>query len=203
MEQNIVWQNHPLTEKQRSAIKGHPPAVVWFTGLSGAGKSTLAGALEQALHEKGIHTYLLDGDNIRHGLSKGLGFSPEDRKENLRRIGEVARLMTDAGLVVLSAFVSPYKEDRNQIRSLFRPGFFTEVYVHAPLEECERRDTKGLYKKARAGLIPAFTGISDPYEVPENPEVTVNTVQFSPQECIAEILNYLDKKGLFDRLQVQ
>ncbi|MDC9582636.1 adenylyl-sulfate kinase [Xenorhabdus sp. PR6a] len=170
-QNNIVWHSHALDRAQREKANGHPALVIWFTGLSGSGKSTLAGALEQALFAQGIKTYLLDGDNVRHGLCSDLGFSDLDRQENIRRVGEVAKLMVDAGLVVLTAFISPYKTERQKIRELMGEGRFLEVYVDTPLAVCEARDPKGLYKKARAGELPNFTGIDTVYEAPEQPDV--------------------------------
>ena len=164
---DIKWQQHDVGAKQREALFGHKSAVIWFTGLSGSGKSTVANALEQALAKAGKHTYLLDGDNVRHGLCADLGFSAEDRTENLRRVGAVAGLMVDAGLLVLSAFISPYRNQRELVKSFIPEGKFIEVHIATPLEVCEQRDVKGLYKKARAGEISHFTGISDPYEAPE------------------------------------
>ncbi len=175
--ENIVWHSHPVTREDREQQNQHKGAVLWFTGLSGSGKSTIAGALEKALHQLGIRTYLLDGDNVRHGLCKDLGFSDEDRKENIRRVGEVASLMTDAGLIVLSAFISPHREERNMVRRLLPEGRFIEVFVNTPLAVCELRDPKGLYRKARAGEIRHFTGIDSEYETPEEPEITLNGEQ--------------------------
>jgi len=172
---NIVWHQHSVDQAARAKLKGQNPVLLWFTGLSGAGKSTLAGALERALFEAGFHTYLLDGDNVRHGLCKDLGFSVADRDENLRRVGEVAKLMVDAGLVVLSAFISPTREERDSIRARFPAGQFIEVHVSTPLSVCEARDPKGLYVKARKGEIAHFTGISSPYEAPLSAELTIDT----------------------------
>ncbi|MDX7997807.1 adenylyl-sulfate kinase [Xenorhabdus sp. Reich] len=168
---DIVWHSHVLGKAQREAANGHPALVIWFTGLSGSGKSTLAGALEQALFARGIKTYLLDGDNLRHGLCSDLGFSDIDRRENIRRVGEVSKLMVDAGLVVLTAFISPNKTERQKIRELMKEGQFIEVHVDTPLEICEARDPKGLYKKARAGELRNFTGIDAVYEAPEHPDI--------------------------------
>ena len=164
---------------------------MWLTGLSGSGKSTIAVALEKTLWSRGVRTYILDGDNIRHGLNKNLGFSPADRTENIRRIGEVAKLFADAGLVAVTAFISPYRADRDQVRALMRPGDFIEVLVDCPLDICEQRDVKGLYQKARAGQIPEFTGISAPYEAPLTPELTLRTAEQSPEESAAQVLAYL------------
>lgn len=172
---NITWHETQIKKEDRRRLNGHSSAVLWFTGLSGAGKSTLSVAVEQELHRRGIRTYILDGDNIRHGLNKNLGFSPEDRKENIRRIGEVSKLFVDAGVMVLTAFISPYRADRDMVRELVEDNEFVEIYVHCPLEACEQRDPKGLYKKARNGEIQNFTGIDAPYEAPEHPELVVET----------------------------
>jgi adenylylsulfate kinase len=168
---------------------------MWFTGLSGSGKSTIAVALEKALWDRGVRSYILDGDNVRHGLNADLGFSPDDRTENIRRIGEVAKLFTDAGVVNLTAFISPYRSDRDRVRGIMQPGDFVEVYVDCPIEECERRDVKGLYKKARAGQIPEFTGISAPYEAPEKPELVLRTGELSEEQSVAVCLRYLEANG--------
>ncbi len=196
MNKDIVWHSHAIDKAARAEQKGHKAFLLWFTGLSGSGKSTIAGALEQELFRRGVHTYLLDGDNVRHGLCKGLGFSTEDRQENLRRVGEAAKLMVDAGLVVLAAFVSPYRTDRDAIRALFPQGEFVEVFVDTPLAECEQRDPKGLYKKARAGEIKHFTGIDDPYEAPAQPEVHIHNHGRSVDEAVAELLTQLQARGL-------
>ena len=195
---NIVWHAATITKEDRHRMNGHKSAVLWYTGLSGAGKSTLANKVEEKLYEKGFHTYVLDGDNIRHGLNKGLGFSSEDRKENIRRIGEVAKLFVDAGAFVSTAFISPYREDREMVRKLLPDGEFIEIFVNASLEVCEQRDTKGLYKKARAGEIKHFTGIDDPYEAPENAELIINTGEKDLEECAAEVIKYLEQKGYLD-----
>lgn len=176
-DQNVVWHDHPVTRAERERLHGHQGAVLWFTGLSGSGKSTVAGALEQALHQLGISTYLLDGDNVRHGLCRDLGFSDDDRKENIRRVGEVAKLMVDAGLVVLTAFISPHRAERQMVRNLLGQGQFIEVFVDTPLAVCEARDPKGLYKKARAGELGNFTGIDSVYQVPEAPEIQLDGAQ--------------------------
>lgn len=180
-----------IDKQSRARQKGQKPRVIWFTGLSGAGKSTLASALEQALFAAGAHCYLLDGDTIRQGLSRDLGFSDDDRRENIRRIGEVAKLMLDAGLVVLVAFISPFRADRRMVRNLFDAGEFLEVYVSTPLEVCEQRDPKGLYRRARLGLVAQFTGISAPYETPENPEFEFNTARLSVEQCVQPLLRAL------------
>jgi len=192
---NIVWHETTVSKQEREQISGHKGCTVWLTGLSGSGKSTLANLLEKALWERGVRSFVLDGDNVRHGLNKDLGFSPEDRTENIRRIGEVAALFTQAGIINVTAFISPYKADRDLVRSIMSDGDFVEVYVDCDLDECERRDPKGLYKKARAGEIPEFTGISAPYEAPDNPELTINTTRQSPEESLSEILRYLESKG--------
>lgn len=197
---NIVWHNATITKADRHRMNGHKSAILWYTGLSGAGKSTLANKVEEKLFERGIHTYVLDGDNIRMGLNKGLTFAPDDRKENIRRIGEVSKLFVDAGAFVSTAFISPYRADRDMVRSLVPEGEFIEVYVAASLEVCEERDTKGLYKKARAGEIKHFTGIDDPYEAPEKPELDINTGTRSLEECAAEVMNYLENHGYIDRV---
>ncbi len=192
---NIVWHAHTVTRGERAEKFGHRGCTVWLTGLSGSGKSTLANALDDALWQRGVRSYVLDGDNVRHGLNKDLGFSPEDRAENIRRIGEVAKLFTDAGLVNVTAFISPYREDRDRARSIQGEGDFIEVYVRASLEACEARDTKGLYAKARAGQIREFTGISAPYEEPEKPELIVETEGRTVAESLGDILAYLESAG--------
>jgi bifunctional enzyme CysN/CysC len=189
--QNIFWSKGKIDREVREQRNKHKGAIIWLTGLSGAGKSTIATELERELFLMGSHTYILDGDNIRHGLSANLGFSPEDRQENIRRVGEVARLLMDAGVLVITAFISPYRDDRRLARSLVDDGDFIEIYVNAPVEVCEQRDPKGLYKKARAGQIQNFTGISAPYEAPEKPEVEVHTDKQSAAECVAHIIDYL------------
>lgn len=176
-DENVVWHDHPVTRAEREQQHGHRGVVLWFTGLSGSGKSTVAGALEQSLHRLGVSTYLLDGDNVRHGLCRDLGFSDEDRKENIRRVGEVAKLMVDAGLVVLTAFISPHRAERQMVRDLLGDGQFIEVFVDTPLAVCEARDPKGLYKKARAGELRNFTGIDSVYEAPDAPEIHLDGEQ--------------------------
>ena len=188
---NITWHEATVTAEDREKLLNQKGCVIWFTGLSGSGKSTLANAVEQVLHQQRHHTYVLDGDNVRHGLNKNLGFSPEDREENIRRIGEVAKLFSDAGTIVMTAFISPYCADRDQARALIAEDRFVEVFVDCPLDVCEERDTKGLYKKARAGEIKEFTGISAPYEPPLNPEVTVNTAALSIEECAQAVVDAL------------
>ncbi|PAF31918.1 adenylyl-sulfate kinase [Paenibacillus sp. 7516] len=194
-ERNITWQQSSLSRNARELHNGHRSRALWFTGLSGAGKSSLAFALEQHLHDRGVHCYVLDGDNVRHGLNRDLGFTSEDRQENLRRIGEVAKLMVDAGLLVLSAFISPHAQDREMVRQLFKPEDFIEIYVQCSIEECERRDPKGLYKKARSGDIPHFTGISAPYDVPEDPSLIIDTEQLPLDEAVQKIVQYLELTG--------
>jgi len=193
---NIVWHNATVTRAEREQQRGHRSAILWFTGLSGAGKSTLANAVNAALFEKGLSCYVLDGDNIRHGLCRDLGFSDADREENIRRIGEVAKLFLDAGVVVLTAFVSPFRADRDRARALVEPGDFIEIHCAADLAVCEQRDTKGLYAKARAGQIPEFTGISSPYEAPESPELRVETGNRDLEACVAQVLAHLESAGV-------
>jgi adenylylsulfate kinase len=190
---NITEHKHSVTSKERSNLKNHKPAVLWFTGLSGSGKSTLANSVEAALHARGIHTYILDGDNVRGGLNSNLGFTDEDRKENIRRIGEVSKLFTDAGTVVLTAFISPFIEDRDKAREIIGDNFI-EVFVDADLATCESRDPKGLYKKARAGEIPFFTGIDSPYESPVTPELTVNTSTNDLDASTDAVVDYIISK---------
>ncbi|GAB59846.1 adenylyl-sulfate kinase [Rheinheimera nanhaiensis] len=193
---NIKWQQHDINSQSREALFGHKSAVIWFTGLSGSGKSTIANALEQALAAQGKHTYLLDGDNVRHGLCADLGFSAQDRTENLRRVGAVAGLMVDAGLLVLSAFISPYRNQRELVKSFIPQGKFIEVHIATPLEVCEQRDVKGLYKKARAGEISHFTGISDPYEAPEAADLVLDTSVTSLQDSVQQLLALLKEKQI-------
>ena len=192
---NITWHDHSVSSDDRKKLKGHKGAVLWFTGLSACGKSTIANTVDHMLHSLGKHTYLLDGDNVRHGLNKNLGFSAEDRTENIRRIGEVAKLFADAGHLVLTAFISPYRADRDAVRELLGEGEFVEVFVDASLETCEKRDPKGLYKKARAGEIKGFTGIDDPYEAPEKPELVLDSDSKGIDELAQEVVNFLDEKG--------
>ena len=192
---NITWHHADVTQDNREELNGHKAAVLWFTGLSGSGKSTLAQAVENALFDRGCRTYVLDGDNIRHGLNKNLGFSPEDRSENIRRIGEVANLFNDAGVMALTAFISPYRQDRDDARKISGDSFI-EIYAKCALEICEERDPKGLYKKARAGEIPEFTGISAPYEEPENAELVVDTGVSSLDDCVIQVLDYLKERGI-------
>jgi adenylylsulfate kinase len=196
---NIVWHAGNVTRADREKINGHKGFTVWFTGLSGSGKSTIAVAVEKALWDRGVRTYILDGDNVRHGLNSNLGFSPEDRTENIRRIGEVAKLFNDAGLVALTAFISPYREDRDKVRALMADGDFLEVFVDCPVEECEKRDVKGLYAKARAGQIKEFTGISAPYEEPSKPELVLRTAELTEQQSTDKVLAHLQEKGYIPR----
>ena len=192
---NIVWHEGIVTRGDREKMAGHKGCTVWMTGLSGSGKSTLAVALEKALIDRSVRTFVLDGDNVRHGLNKDLGFSPEDRNENIRRIGEVAKLFTEAGVVNVTAFISPYRADRDQVRAIMADGDFIEVHVDCPVEICEERDPKGLYKKARAGEIPEFTGVSAPYEAPDQPEITVKTGESSKEEALVQLVKYLESRG--------
>ncbi|WP_375346133.1 adenylyl-sulfate kinase [Priestia megaterium] len=188
---NITWHDAGITKEERREQNNHHSFVLWFTGLSGSGKSTVANAVAKALFDKNIRNYVLDGDNVRFGLNKNLGFSAEDRTENIRRIGEVSKLFVDSGQVVLTAFISPFQEDRAQVRKILEGNEFLEVYVECPLEECEKRDPKGLYKKARSGEIRDFTGIDSPYESPANPELTINTSTQSVEECVQTVIEYL------------
>lgn len=194
MEKNIVPENYKVTVAQRRIKNEHNSLLIWFTGLSGSGKSTIASLVEQRLFEQGIATYSLDGDNIRGGINKNLSFSPEDRTENIRRIAEIACLMVDAGLVVLGAFISPYKKDRANVKKTLKGATFVEVFVNTSVEECERRDVKGLYKKARAGEIQNMTGISAPYETPENPDIEILTEQETVAQAVDRIVAYIVPK---------
>jgi adenylylsulfate kinase len=191
---NIIWQPTRVSRQQREQLNDHKACVLWFTGLSGSGKSTLAHAVEEALHQQGCRTFVLDGDNIRHGLSSDLTFNEADRKENIRRIGEVAKLMMEAGVIVITAFISPFRSDRAAVRQLIPAGDFMEVYCQASLETCENRDVKGLYKKARAGLIKNYTGIDSPYEAPEQPELTVDTEALDLSQSMEAVLRLLTPK---------
>ena len=191
MSSNIVWHQHSVAAQSRAELKQQKPVVLWFTGLSGAGKSTIANALEVLLLQHQQHSYLLDGDNIRHGLNSDLGFSAADRAENIRRVGEVCKLLVDAGLIVLSAFISPYRHDRQRVRALFAATEFIEIFVDTPLNVCQQRDAKGLYQQARAGDITAMTGVSAPYEAPEHPEIHLNTLELSSAEAALQVFNYL------------
>lgn len=193
---NITWHGAEVTQDEREAILNQKGCVIWFTGLSGSGKSTITRRVEQKLLSDGVHAYCLDGDNVRHNLNKDLGFSPEDRTENIRRIGAVAQLFADAGMITCTAFISPYRKDRDAARALLPEGRFVEVHVATSLEECEKRDPKGLYQKARSGVIPNFTGVSAPYEAPESPELVVNTEGRSVDECADEVIAYLRTQSL-------
>lgn len=192
---NVTQHGLTVTRAVREAAKGHKGVTVWLTGLSASGKSTVANLVDQVLTERKCHCYVLDGDNIRLGLNKDLGFSPEDRNENIRRIGEVAKLFTQAGIINLTAFISPYRADRDRNREIQAQGDFVEVYVHAPLDVCESRDPKGLYSKARAGMIPEFTGISAPYEPPVTPEIVLETAKETPEESAMKVVAYLKANG--------
>ena len=196
---NITWHAGQVDRSDRERLLGQRGVTVWLTGLSGSGKSTIAVGAEKALLECGRHAYVLDGDNIRHGLNKNLGFSPGDRTENIRRIGEVAKLFTDAGVIVMTSFISPYRADRDAVRAIMGKSDFVEVYVAASVETCEGRDVKGLYKKARAGEIPEFTGISAPYEAPERPELVLDTQAQSVEESVSALVGYLEDQGYLGR----
>jgi len=191
MSDNTVWHEHHVSQKQRAILKQQKPCILWFTGLSGSGKSSVANAVENILFGMNKHTYLLDGDNVRQGLNKGLGFSEADRIENIRRVGEVANLFCDSGLIVVTAFISPFDKDRKMVREMAMAGQFVEVYIDAPLDVCEQRDPKGLYKKARAGEIKDFTGIDSPYDVPVNPELHVVNDGISIEEAAKQVVDYL------------
>lgn len=193
---NTVWHHATVTRQRRAELNNHHSVVLWFTGLSGAGKSTLAHALEERLYQMKYHTFVLDGDNVRHGLNGDLGFSDKDRVENIRRISEVAKLFLEAGVIVLTAFISPFRTDRNKARSLVGKDF-VEIYCECPLDVCEQRDVKGLYRRARAGEIKEFTGISSPYEPPENPELSISTSDKNVDECVDQILRYLVQRGVY------
>ena len=192
---NVTWHAHSVTKEERWELMGHKGCILWFTGLSACGKSTVANEVARKLHDLGVHTYVLDGDNIRMGLNKNLGFSADDRAENIRRIGEVAKLFADAGLITSTAFISPYRADRDKVRALTGQGGFIEVYVKASIETCEARDPKGLYKKARAGEIKGFTGIDDPYEAPEKAELVLDANTKEPEELSTEVIAYLKTNG--------
>jgi len=197
-DENIVWHTQTVSRDKKEQHKGHKPVLLWYTGLSGSGKSTVANAVEAKLFSLGCHTYLLDGDNVRMGLNKGLTFSDEDRIENIRRISEVAKLFVDAGLIVSTAFISPFASDRTQARSIVNEGEFVEVFIDTPLDVCESRDPKGLYKKARAGEIPNFTGISSSFDVPENPEIHVKTAEQTIEQSADQIVDYLIKNQIIN-----
>ncbi|MFA9556960.1 adenylyl-sulfate kinase [Evansella sp. AB-rgal1] len=194
MNENIKWNETVVTKHDREQLKNHNGMILWFTGLSGSGKSTIANLLEKDLHDQTVHTYLLDGDNVRHGINKNLGFSSQDRKENIRRIAEIGKLFVDAGIVVLVAAISPFKEDRAAARDLFTHGDFVEIYVKCSLEECEKRDPKGLYKKARKGEIKEFTGVTHPYEEPVNPEIIIDTTKQNSEQSVNEITSFLKER---------
>jgi adenylylsulfate kinase len=213
---NVTWHEHQVSRTNRESLNGHQGCVIWFTGLSGSGKSTVANVLDHKLHRYSIHSAVLDGDNVRHGLNAGagmlkerhggqfaerfgLGFSAIDREENIRRIGAVAQLFSEAGIIALTAFISPYRVDRDRVRATLEEGEYVEVFVDAPLEVCEARDPKGLYKKARAGEIKGFTGIDDPYEAPESPELILKAAEKSPDELAEEVIDYLVSKGICAR----
>ena len=200
---NIVWHNPTVTRERRQKMNGHRSCVLWFTGLSGAGKSTMAHAVEEMLHRASCHTFVLDGDNVRHDLSSNLGFSDDDRRENNRRIGEAAKLMMDAGVITLTAFISPFRADRAIARQLTNDGEFLEIYCKASLATCEARDPKGLYKKARAGLIKNYTGIDSPYEEPENPDLVVDTDQLTLEQSVESVLELLHERGILSSQQVE
>jgi len=195
---NIVWHDHHVSKEERAKLKFQKPCILWFTGLSGSGKSTIANAVEVELNRLLKHTYLLDGDNVRMGLNKGLSFSDEDRVENIRRIGEVSKLFVDSGLIVLTAFISPFQVDRDSVRQLVKKDEFIEVFIDTPLEVCESRDPKELYKKARAGTIENFTGISSPYEAPNKAEIHIRNDKILLEECVSQIIKYLKNKGYLE-----
>lgn len=209
----VFWHEHAVSREERERLNGHKGCVLWFTGLSGSGKSTVANLVDHRLHAMGVHSFVLDGDNIRHGLNAspamlkerhgeefakrfGLGFSAQDREENIRRIGAVAKLFCEAGIIAITAFISPYRIDRDRVRATMKPGDFIEIFVDAPLEVCEARDPKGLYKKARAGELKGFTGIDDPYEPPLQPEIHLDAANHSPEELADVVINYLREKGI-------
>ncbi len=196
MAPNIVWHDHKVTRAERADLKNQDPCLLWFTGFSGSGKSTVANALDVALHREGYHTFLLDGDNVRHGLNRDLGFSDEDRVENIRRIGEVSKLFADAGMIVLSAFISPFASDRRLVRNMLPSGEFIEVFMDTPLEVCEERDPKGLYQRARKGEIKHFTGIDSPYERPAHPEIILDTSTLSVDDCVENLIAYLRERNM-------
>ena len=193
---NVVWHNATVTRARRETQNGHRGAIIWFTGLSGSGKSTLAHAVEETLHQQGCKTIVLDGDNVRHGLCGDLGFSEKDRQENIRRIGEMAKLFVEAGIIVLTAFISPYRADRRRVRAMVEQGDFIEIYCDTPIEICETRDVKGLYKKARAGEIAEFTGVSSPYETPQTPELILNTGTLTLDVCVQQVIREITTRGV-------
>ncbi len=192
---NIIWHNHHVGKEQRAELKNQKSCILWFTGLSGSGKSTIANAIEAKLNKLQKHTYILDGDNIRMGLNKDLGFTNKDRVENIRRIGEISKLFVDSGLIVIAAFISPFRKDRDMVRKLVKDGEFIEVFVDTPLEICEQRDPKGLYKKARNGEIKNFTGIDSLYEAPAKAEIDIKNNKISIEECVNIVIKYLNEKG--------
>lgn len=194
---NIVWHRASVTRTRREELNGHRGGIIWFTGLSGAGKSTLAHAVEEILHQRGCRTFVLDGDNIRHGLCNDLGFSSADRQENIRRVGEVAKLFMESGAIVLTAFISPFRADRDKVRSMVAPGDFTEIFCNSPVEVCASRDTKGLYARALTGKLPDFTGVSSPYEPPLDPELVLDSGHASLEECVDTVVRKLEQLGLF------
>jgi adenylylsulfate kinase len=196
LRKNIVWHNASVTRVRRETQNGHRSAIIWFTGLSGAGKSTLAHSVEEVLHRRGCRTFVLDGDNIRHSLCADLGFSPADRQENVRRIGEVAKLFMESGTIVLTAFISPFRADRDRVRAMVAPGDFIEIFCDSPVDVCASRDTKGLYAKALAGNLSDFTGVSSPYEPPLNPELTLDSGHASVDECVDAVIKTLEQLGL-------
>jgi len=198
MSENVVWHEATVTRERREKLNGHKSFVLWFTGLSGSGKSTVAHAVEERLHQAGCRTFVFDGDNVRHGLCSDLGFSEEDRRENIRRIGEMTKLFVEAGVIAMTAFISPFRAERQRVRQLFAEGDFIEVYCDCSLEVCEARDVKGLYAKARAGLIPNYTGISSPYEPPEHPEVRLKTDTETLEESVDKVMEYLRERRLLE-----
>jgi adenylylsulfate kinase len=195
---NITWFNGYVSQKDREKLHGHKGALIWFTGLSASGKSTIAHLVEKELHQQGCSTYVFDGDNVRHGLCSNLTFAPEDRVENVRRIGEMAKLFVDAGIIALTAFISPYRKDRQKVRSLLSDGQFLEIFIDCPPEVCERRDKKGIYAKARAGVIKEFTGISAPYEPPENPDLVIPSYKLDAKEAAELVVNHIKQCGILD-----
>ena len=195
---NTVYHNSTVTRERRNQLNGHKSVVIWFTGLSGSGKSTLAHSVEEKLHNLGCRTYVLDGDNVRHGLSSNLSFSDDDRKENIRRIGEAAKLMMESGVIAMTAFISPFKKDRNLVRQLLPQGDFIEIYCNTSLDVCESRDVKGLYKRARAGEIKNYTGIDSPYEEPDDPELVIDTESESLEESVTKVINFLKFKEIIN-----
>ena len=200
---NVAWHNATVSRTRRETQNGHRGAIIWFTGLSGSGKSTLAHAVEETLHQQGCRTFVLDGDNVRHGLCGDLGFSYTDRQENIRRVGEMAKLFMEAGIIVLTAFISPYRIDRDRVRVMVGLGDFIEIYCDTPIEICEIRDVKGLYKKARAGEVAEFTGISSPYEKPENPELVLNTGADPLDVCVNEVMSKIVSLGIVGNIRLE